>query len=200
MPQTISAARVATLVGDFDRPPPTQASRRRAGAAHRRRPDRARHPAPQRARAHRRAGVSRTTVTRAYAELRDAGYAAARQGSGTFTWVPGGRARAHDRALLPAPATPTRSTSTARRRRHRPGWPRRTPRRPTCRRTSAGTATSRPGCPSCAARDRGVVRRPRAAHRPRPGDGDAGAPSAAAVLSLALTSPGERVLVESPTT
>lgn len=48
-------------------------------------------------------GVSRTTVTRAYAELRDAGYAEARRGSGTFTRVPGGRNRAHDRALLPRP-------------------------------------------------------------------------------------------------
>jgi DNA-binding transcriptional MocR family regulator len=48
-------------------------------------------------------GVSRTTVTRAYAALRDAGYAEARQGAGTFTRVPGGRARAHDRALLPRP-------------------------------------------------------------------------------------------------
>ncbi len=47
--------------------------------------------------------VSRTTVTRAYAALRDAGYAEARQGSGTFTRVPGGRSRAHDRALLPRP-------------------------------------------------------------------------------------------------
>src|SRR5699024_3458932 len=48
-------------------------------------------------------GVSRTTVTRAYAVLRDTGYARARQGAGTFTRVPGGRARAHDRALLPRP-------------------------------------------------------------------------------------------------
>jgi DNA-binding transcriptional MocR family regulator len=46
-------------------------------------------------------GVSRTTVTRAYAALREAGYAESRRGSGTFTRVPGGRSRAHDRALLP---------------------------------------------------------------------------------------------------
>jgi DNA-binding transcriptional MocR family regulator len=46
-------------------------------------------------------GVSRTTVTRAYAALRDAGYAVSRRGSGTFTQVPGGRSRAHDRALMP---------------------------------------------------------------------------------------------------
>ena len=60
-------------------------------------------------------GVSRTTVTRAYAELRDRGYAVARRGSGTYTRVPGGPARAHDRALIPAPERPRpRSTSTAR--------------------------------------------------------------------------------------
>lgn len=46
-------------------------------------------------------GVSRTTVTRAYAVLRETGYAEARVGAGTFTRVPGGLARAHDRALMP---------------------------------------------------------------------------------------------------
>ena len=45
--------------------------------------------------------VSRTTVTRAYEVLRESGYAEARRGSGTFTTVPGGQRRAHDRALLP---------------------------------------------------------------------------------------------------
>ncbi|MFN8194660.1 MAG: PLP-dependent aminotransferase family protein [Nocardioidaceae bacterium] len=44
-------------------------------------------------------GVSRTTATRAYVALREQGYAAARQGSGTFTRIPGGRARTLDRAL-----------------------------------------------------------------------------------------------------
>jgi DNA-binding transcriptional MocR family regulator len=46
-------------------------------------------------------GVSRTTVTRAYAALAEAGYAEARQGAGTFTRVPGDRRRALDRALMP---------------------------------------------------------------------------------------------------
>ncbi len=46
-------------------------------------------------------GVSRTTITRAYADLRDTGYAEARRGAGTFTQVPGGRRRAQDNALLP---------------------------------------------------------------------------------------------------
>ncbi|KRC54908.1 MULTISPECIES: PLP-dependent aminotransferase family protein [unclassified Nocardioides] len=47
-------------------------------------------------------GVSRTTVTRAYALLRETAYAEARQGSGTFTRLPGGRIRALDRALWPS--------------------------------------------------------------------------------------------------
>ena len=51
-------------------------------------------------------GLSRTTVTRAYGLLRDAGYAAARQGAGTWTQVPGGSARGLDRALLPQPDRP----------------------------------------------------------------------------------------------
>jgi DNA-binding transcriptional MocR family regulator len=48
-------------------------------------------------------GVSRTTVTRAYASLVEAGFAVARQGSGTYTRVPGGRRRALDRTLTPRP-------------------------------------------------------------------------------------------------
>ena len=48
--------------------------------------------------------LSRTTVTRAYETLREQGFAELRRGSGTFTRVPGGLARAHDRSLLPAEA------------------------------------------------------------------------------------------------
>lgn len=51
-------------------------------------------------------GVSRTTVTRAYAELRDTAYAEARQGAGTFTRLPGGPVRARDRALMPGDVAP----------------------------------------------------------------------------------------------
>ena len=46
-------------------------------------------------------GVSRTTVTRAYASLVETGYAVARQGSGTYTRVPGGRRQNLDRTLTP---------------------------------------------------------------------------------------------------
>jgi DNA-binding transcriptional MocR family regulator len=44
-------------------------------------------------------GVSRNTVTRAYADLIAAGFATARQGSGTYAAVPIERRRAHDHAL-----------------------------------------------------------------------------------------------------
>ena len=44
-------------------------------------------------------GVSRNTVTRAYADLVAAGFATARQGAGTFAAAPVDRRRAHDHAL-----------------------------------------------------------------------------------------------------
>ena len=103
MTGSISATRVATLVGDFDRTPAYAGladaltlliGDGRISLATRLPSERELTDA---------LGVSRTTVTRAYAALRDAGYAEARQGSGTFTRVPGGRSRAHDRALLPGP-------------------------------------------------------------------------------------------------
>jgi DNA-binding transcriptional MocR family regulator len=103
MVQSISATRTAALVAGFDRSPAyagLAASLRlligdgRIGLDVR---------LPSERELTERLGVSRTTVTRAYAALRDSGYAESRQGSGTFTRVPGGRARAHDRALLPRP-------------------------------------------------------------------------------------------------
>jgi DNA-binding transcriptional MocR family regulator len=103
MDRSISARRVATLVDAFDRSPAYAGladalvlliGDGRIGTATRLPSERELTGA---------LGVSRTTVTRAYAVLRDAGYAEARQGSGTYTRVPGGAARAHDRALLPDP-------------------------------------------------------------------------------------------------
>jgi DNA-binding transcriptional MocR family regulator len=101
MDRSITARRVATLVGDFDRSPAY------AGLADAlvlligdgRLPVGARLPSERELTET--LGVSRTTVTRAYALVREAGYAGARQGSGTYTLVPGGPSRAHDRALLP---------------------------------------------------------------------------------------------------
>src|SRR4051794_22077984 len=101
MDRSIPARRVATLVGDFDRSPAY------AGLADAlvlligdgRIPVATRLPSERELTEA--LGVSRTTVTRAYATVRDGGYAEARQGSGTYTLVPGGPTRAHDRALLP---------------------------------------------------------------------------------------------------
>lgn len=98
---TLAATRVATLVGDFDRSPAYAGladvlteligdGRIALGVR-----------LPSERDLTTVLGVSRTTVTRAYALLRESGYAEARQGSGTFTRVPGGRARAHDQALTP---------------------------------------------------------------------------------------------------
>ena len=89
---SIAAPRLAGLVGDFDR------SRRTPGwptaaTPDRRRPGRGRPATAQRARPERRPRVSRTTVTRAYAALVESGFAVARQGSGTYTRLPGGRRR-----------------------------------------------------------------------------------------------------------
>ena len=103
MTRLISAARVATLVGDFDRSPAyaglAEALVLLIGDGRIALDTRL----PSERELTEALDVSRTTVTRAYAELRQAGYAVARQGAGTFTRVPGGRARAHDRALLPRP-------------------------------------------------------------------------------------------------
>ena len=52
-------------------------------------------------------GVSRTTVTRAYATLKDRGYLASRQGSGTVAQVPS-TARVTDSLLNPQPGDPSR--------------------------------------------------------------------------------------------
>ncbi len=101
MDRSIGARRVASLVGDFDRQPAY------AGIADAlvlligdgRIPEGTRLPSERELTEA--LGVSRTTVTRAYAAVRDAGYADARQGSGTWTQAPGGASRAHDRALLP---------------------------------------------------------------------------------------------------
>jgi DNA-binding transcriptional MocR family regulator len=101
MSTTISAGRVATLVGDFDRSPAYAGladaltlligdGRIAVGTR-----------LPSERELTSSLAVSRTTVTRAYALLAESGYAEARRGAGTFTRVPGGRSRAHDRALLP---------------------------------------------------------------------------------------------------
>ncbi len=99
----LGAARAATLVGGFDRSPAYLglADALTLAIGDGRVPLGTRLPSERELTE--RLGVSRTTVTRAYARLRETGYAVARQGAGTFAQVPGGRTRAHDRALLPRP-------------------------------------------------------------------------------------------------
>ncbi|PVG81485.1 PLP-dependent aminotransferase family protein [Nocardioides gansuensis] len=104
MATNISARRVASLVGDFDTSPAyaglADALRLLIGDGRIGLDVRL----PSERELTEAIGVSRTTVTRAYALLRESGYAEARQGSGTFTRVPGGRRRAHDRAFYPGSA------------------------------------------------------------------------------------------------
>lgn len=101
MSGVLSASRVATLVGDFDRSPAyvgladalrllVRDGRISAGAR-----------LPSERELAVALEVSRTTATRAYAELQEHGYAEARRGAGTFTRVPGGRGAIADRALNP---------------------------------------------------------------------------------------------------
>jgi DNA-binding transcriptional MocR family regulator len=100
--RTVSAARVATLVGDFPRSPAYLGladqlriliGDGRIGLGVR---------LPSERELTEALDVSRTTVTRAYEVLREGGYAESRRGSGTFAQVPGGRRRSHDRSLVPS--------------------------------------------------------------------------------------------------
>jgi DNA-binding transcriptional MocR family regulator len=199
MPRTITASRVATLVGSFDRSPAYAGladalveliGDGRIGLDTR---------LPSERRLTEALGVSRTTVTRAYTALRDAGYAEARRGSGTFTCVPGGRERAHDRALLPRTGDGDAIDLTCAAHSAPPG----------IARAYADAVTDLPaylalpgyfpaGLPEL---QRAIAARYDA--RGLPTDPDqvmvtAGALSAVSIVARALTDPGDRVLVESP--
>ena len=101
MSRLVSAQRVATLVGDFPRSPAYLglAESLRVLIGDGRIGIEVRLPSERDLTTS--LDVSRTTVTRAYEVLRESGYAEARRGSGTFTTVPGGQRRAHDRSLMP---------------------------------------------------------------------------------------------------
>lgn len=200
MSRTISASRVATLVEGFDRSPAYAGladaltlliGDGRIGLGTRLPSERELTDA---------LGVSRTTVTRAYVALREGGYAEARQGAGTFTRVPGGRARAHDRALLPRPgdsdaidlncaapsAPPQLAAAYAAAAADLPpylgGHGYFPAGLPELQRAIAATYDAR-GLPTDPAQ---IMVTP-------------GALTAGAVIAQAFTSPGDRVLVESPT-
>lgn len=101
MSVAIGPERLARLVGDFDRTPAyrglCEALQELIGDG--RIPLDARLPSERTVTAA--LGVSRTTVTRAYADLVEAGFAVARQGSGTYAAVPVDRRRVHDRVRRP---------------------------------------------------------------------------------------------------
>jgi DNA-binding transcriptional MocR family regulator len=101
MQRTIGASQVAELVAGFDASPAYRglAESLRAVIADGRIPAGARLPSERQLMAA--LGVSRTTITRAYAQLRDHGFLASRQGSGWVTRLPQARGRRGDH-LLPA--------------------------------------------------------------------------------------------------
>ncbi len=197
---SLSASRVAILVGDFDRSPAYAGLADALVAAHRRRPDRPRHPVAQRARAHR--GTGRL-AHHGDPRLRRAPRQRVRRGPPRCRDLHPGPGRAGPRAR-PGTAPPAR-----RRGRHRPqlrgavgagraGERLRRGRGATCRPTSAATATSRPGCPSSSRRSR--RRTTPADCRPtRTRSWSRQAPSRRPrSWPRRCTRPGDRVLVESP--
>ncbi len=101
MERTLDAGRLATLLGSFDRSPAYRglylALQELIGDG--RIPIGTRLPSERAVAAA--LGLSRITVARAYADLAEAGFAQARQGSGTYAAVPIDRRRAHDHALRP---------------------------------------------------------------------------------------------------
>lgn len=97
----MAASRVATLVGDFDRSPAYQglAEGLRVLITDGRVPVGVRLPSERELTDA--LGVSRTTVTRAYAELRDRGFLVSRQGSGSVASLPAARGLRGDHLLTP---------------------------------------------------------------------------------------------------
>src|SRR5689334_14431407 len=100
-PQAIAAARVAALIGDFDREPAYKglAESMRVLITDGRVPVGVRLPSERELTDA--LGVSRTTVTRAYAELRDHGYLVSRQGSGSVASLPASSGLRGDHLLPP---------------------------------------------------------------------------------------------------
>ncbi|GAB3998440.1 MocR-like transcription factor YczR [Nocardioides marmoraquaticus] len=104
MPRVIAATRLAALVGDFDRDPAYAGLAARVAelVTEGRVPVGVRLPSERELTAA--LGVSRTTVARAYAALRDDGFVVSRQGSGSVTVLPPGRGHRGDHLLSPVDA------------------------------------------------------------------------------------------------
>ena len=200
MSRVIAATRIATLVGDFPRSPAylgladnlrVLIGDGRVGIGVRLPSERELTGALD---------VSRTTVTRAYEVLRESGYAEARRGSGTFTTVPGGQRRAHDRSLLPGlggddvidlncaahSAPPGLVESYQRAGEELPAY-------------LSGPGYFPLGVPALQARIAASYDARGLPTSPEQIMVTAGALAAASVVAQAFTAPGDRVVVESPT-
>ncbi len=101
MTRVLAASRIATLLGDFDRSPAYKglAEGLRVLVTDGRIPVGARLPSERELTDA--LAVSRTTVTRAYAELRDHGFLVSRQGSGSVASLPATRGHRGDHLLPP---------------------------------------------------------------------------------------------------
>lgn len=104
MSRVVPASRLAALVGDFDRDPAYAGLAARVAelVTEGRVPVGVRLPSERELTAS--LGVSRTTVARAYAALRDEGFVRSRQGSGSVTVLPPGRGHRGDHLLAPVDA------------------------------------------------------------------------------------------------
>lgn len=144
--------------------------------------------------------VSRTTVTRAYEVLRESGYAEARRGSGTFTTVPGGRRRAHDRSLMPGTGGEDVIDLNCAAHSAPPGlveaYQRATEELPAY---LGGPGYFPLGVPALQARIAAAYDARGLPTAPEQVMVTAGALAAASVVAQAFTAPGDRVVVESPT-
>lgn len=201
MMRSLSPQRLATLLGDFPRAPAyrglCQALQERIGDG--RIPRDTRLPSERSASGA--LGVSRNTVTRAYAELVAAGYAQVRQGAGTYAVVPAERRRAHEHALharsafspddaldlncAASAATPGVAAAFARALTALPAW--------------LGSDGYLPaGLPALRARIAEAYRARGLRTDPEQILITSGALSAIAIVARALSRPGDRVMIESP--
>ncbi|TGN66374.1 PLP-dependent aminotransferase family protein [Nocardioides eburneiflavus] len=200
MSRVISAQRIATLVGDFPRSPAYVglADSLRVLIGDGRVAIGVRLPSERDLTSA--LDVSRTTVTRAYEVLRESGYAEARRGAGTFTTVPGGRRRAHDRSLLPGAGGEDAIDLNCAAHSAPPGlveaYQRATEELPAY---LSGPGYFPLGVPALQARIAAAYEARGLPTVPEQVMVTAGALAAASIVAQAFTAPGERVVVESPT-
>ena len=201
MTRVVSASRIATLLGDFDRSPAYRglAEGLRVLITDGRVPVGVRLPSERELTDA--LAVSRTTVTRAYAELRDHGFLVSRQGSGSVASLPASRGHRGDHLLPPGDLPEDKIDLTCAAPVPGPGvlaaYERAVADLPAY---LGGTGYYPSGLPDPARGRRRVVRRPRAAHQPRPDHGRAGrAGRCRDRRACPARAPGDRAVTESPT-